>query len=62
MANEEERLLETQIELQLYEQKESLSAIQDALTFDSLNSELLSVILFSILQFNYHYVLLLGLI
>ncbi|XP_021758004.1 zinc finger CCCH domain-containing protein 22-like [Chenopodium quinoa] len=43
MANEEERLLETQLELQLHEQKDSLSAIQDALIFDSQNSELLSV-------------------
>ncbi|XP_057539500.1 zinc finger CCCH domain-containing protein 22 [Amaranthus tricolor] len=43
MANEEEKLLEAQLEFQLHEQKESLTAIQDALTSDPQNSELLSI-------------------
>jgi len=53
MANEEERLLEGQLELQLEEQKESLSAIKDALASDPSNAELLSVCcFFSLLSFS----------
>ncbi|OUZ99579.1 G-patch domain [Macleaya cordata] len=43
MADDEEGSLEQQLELQLEEQKESLTAIKEALAFDSTNSELLSV-------------------
>ncbi|KAH9615246.1 hypothetical protein KSS87_013705 [Heliosperma pusillum] len=43
MADEEERILEEQLEVQLQEQKDSLSAIKHALTFDPDNAELLSV-------------------
>ncbi|GAB4854700.1 hypothetical protein Ancab_023284 [Ancistrocladus abbreviatus] len=43
MANDEERLLEGQLELQLQEQRESLSAIKDALASDPNNLELLAV-------------------
>lgn len=43
MANEEERLLENQLELQLQEQRESLDAITQALSSDPSNPELLSV-------------------
>ena len=40
---EEERALENQLELQLLEQKDSLSALNDALASDPSNPELLSV-------------------
>ncbi|KAM7459609.1 hypothetical protein LguiA_036603 [Lonicera macranthoides] len=43
MANDEERVLEGQLELQLQEQRDSLSAVNQALASDSTNSELLSV-------------------
>ncbi|KAG6585506.1 Zinc finger CCCH domain-containing protein 18, partial [Cucurbita argyrosperma subsp. sororia] len=43
MANEEERVLEHQLELQLHEQRDSLSALQDALASDASNPELLAV-------------------
>ncbi|KAI4307962.1 hypothetical protein L6164_031086 [Bauhinia variegata] len=42
MGDEEERLLEQQLELQLQEQKESLSAIKEALASDPANPELLA--------------------
>ncbi|KAI9072647.1 hypothetical protein K1719_028758 [Acacia pycnantha] len=43
MASEEERHLETQLELQLQEQRDSLSAINEPLVSDSSNLELLAV-------------------
>ncbi|XP_054819435.1 zinc finger CCCH domain-containing protein 18-like [Prosopis cineraria] len=43
MASEEERHLETQLELQLQEQRDSLSALNDALVSDPANPELLAV-------------------
>ena len=44
MANEEEeRALENQLELQLLEQQDSLSALNDTLASDPSNPELLSV-------------------
>ncbi|XP_043711302.1 zinc finger CCCH domain-containing protein 18 isoform X1 [Telopea speciosissima] len=43
MADEEERALEQQMELQLEEQRESLTAINDALVSDPSNAELLAV-------------------
>ncbi|GMH07993.1 hypothetical protein Nepgr_009833 [Nepenthes gracilis] len=43
MAKDEEKLLEGQLELQLQEQKESLSAIKEALVSDQNNIELLAV-------------------
>lgn len=43
MADGEELYLEKQLELQLDEQKESLTAINEALVLDSTNTELLSV-------------------
>ncbi|KAI3969868.1 hypothetical protein MKX01_038336 [Papaver californicum] len=43
MAEDEEMSLEKQLELQLDEQKESLTAIDEALVLDSTNTELLSV-------------------
>ncbi|MCL7037337.1 hypothetical protein MKW94_010823 [Papaver nudicaule] len=43
MADDEEMSLEKQLELQLDEQKESLTAINEALVSDSTNTELLSV-------------------
>lgn len=43
MADNEERALEEQLELQLKDQKDSLSAIDDALAADSSNDELLAV-------------------
>lgn len=46
MANDEERVLEGQLELQLQEQRDSLSAVNQALASDSTNSELLSVRIF----------------
>lgn len=43
MADDDERLLEEQLEIQLQEQRESLTAIKDALASDPNNTELLSV-------------------
>ncbi|XP_037494883.1 zinc finger CCCH domain-containing protein 18, partial [Jatropha curcas] len=43
MASEEERAIESQLELQLQEQEDSLSALNDALASDPSNLELLSV-------------------
>ncbi|KAI3978799.1 hypothetical protein MKX01_015974 [Papaver californicum] len=43
MADDEEMSLEKQLELQLDEQKESLTAINEALVLDSTNTELISV-------------------
>ncbi|OMO61560.1 hypothetical protein CCACVL1_23432 [Corchorus capsularis] len=43
MADEEERVLENQLELQLKEQRDSLSAINDALASDPSDPELLAV-------------------
>ncbi|KAL2322708.1 hypothetical protein Fmac_027087 [Flemingia macrophylla] len=43
MGSEEERVLENQLELQLHEQRDSLSAIDQALLSDPTNPELLAV-------------------
>ncbi|KAF9615805.1 hypothetical protein IFM89_026476 [Coptis chinensis] len=43
MADDEERCLEEQLEVQLEEQRESLTAINEALVLDPTNSELSSV-------------------
>ncbi|KEH33909.1 putative transcription factor C3H family [Medicago truncatula] len=43
MGSEEERVLENQLELQLHEQRDSLTAIDHALLLDPTNSELLEV-------------------
>ena len=43
MGSEEERVLENQLELQLQEQRDSLSAIGQALLSDPTNPELLAV-------------------
>ncbi|KAJ8761115.1 hypothetical protein K2173_000794 [Erythroxylum novogranatense] len=43
MGSEEERALENQLEIQLQEQKDLLSALDDALAVDPSNLELLSV-------------------
>ncbi|PSR91887.1 Zinc finger CCCH domain-containing protein [Actinidia chinensis var. chinensis] len=43
MADDEERVLEEELELQLQEQRDSLSAIEDALAFDPSNPELVPV-------------------
>ncbi|XWS72776.1 hypothetical protein CRYUN_Cryun02cG0069800 [Craigia yunnanensis] len=43
MADEEERLLENQLELQLKEQRDSISTLNDALACDPSNPELLAV-------------------
>jgi len=43
MGSEEERVLENQLELQLQEQRDSLSAIDQALLSDPTNLELLAV-------------------
>ncbi|KAA3489852.1 zinc finger CCCH domain-containing protein 22 [Gossypium australe] len=43
MADEEERVLENQLELQLKEQRESLSALDDALASDPFNPQILAV-------------------
>lgn len=42
-SEEEERLLENQLELQLHEQRDSLTALNDAIASDPTNSELLAV-------------------
>lgn len=48
---EEERVLEQQLELQLHEQRESLSSLNDILTSDPSNHEVLSVrVLFYLLS------------
>ena len=43
MADNEERALEKQLELQLQEQRDSLNALNDALNDDPSNPELLAV-------------------
>lgn len=43
MGSEEERVLENQLELQLHEQRDSLTAIDHALLLDPTNPELLEV-------------------
>ncbi|XP_015884205.1 zinc finger CCCH domain-containing protein 22 [Ziziphus jujuba] len=43
MGSEEERLLETQLEDQLHEQKDSLTALKDAIASDPNNPELLEI-------------------
>ncbi|GAB2286593.1 hypothetical protein Dimus_020989 [Dionaea muscipula] len=43
MANDEEKLIERQLELQLQEQRDSLLAIKDALAYEPNNLELLAV-------------------
>ncbi|KAL8167756.1 hypothetical protein V2J09_009255 [Rumex salicifolius] len=43
MADDDESLLEGQLELQLHEQRDSLSAIKDALVADPTNSELIGI-------------------
>lgn len=43
MANEEERVLENLLELQLQEQRVSLATINDALASEPNNTELLAV-------------------
>ncbi|GFS41944.1 zinc finger (CCCH-type) family protein [Actinidia rufa] len=43
MADDEERVLEEELELQLQEQRDSLSAIEDALAYDPSNPELVPV-------------------
>lgn len=48
MGSEEERLLETQLELQLHEQRDSVTALKDAITSDPANPELLEVCPFPI--------------
>lgn len=42
-SNDEEGLLESQLELQLEEQRDSLSVVKEALVFDPTNPELLTV-------------------
>jgi len=54
MGSEEERVLENQLELQLHEQRDSLTAIDHALLLDPTNSELLEVSSISILNLNLH--------
>lgn len=49
MANEEERVLENQLEQQLNEQRDSLTALNDAVASDPFNPELQEVIYYLVI-------------
>lgn len=49
MANEEERVLENQLEQQLNEQRDSLTALNDAVASDPTNPELIEVIFYLVI-------------
>ena len=51
MGSEEERVLENQLELQLQEQRDSVTALKEALASDPANPELLTVKLNKRLRF-----------